>query len=329
MRRALDLAWNGRYATSPNPMVGCVIVRDNRVLGEGFHVRAGLPHAEINAIGGCPDARGATMYVTLEPCAHYGKTPPCADAVVAAGISRVVIGMVDPNPAVDGKGLERLRENGIQVDVGILANECARLNETFIHSVTTGLPFVLLKAGMTMDGKLATVRRESRWITSAEARAKSLELREQLGLAPPDRPWIRVVVDTTGDVPASARLFTDGQPTLLFTSQPERYNLPPEVEVVSSVATGGKLDVVAILRNLSTRGVRSLIVEGGSLLYSDMIARSLWQKLLFFVAPMMVGGPTAPSIFSGEPIERLTDAYRFRFDAVERVGPDLMITAYP
>jgi diaminohydroxyphosphoribosylaminopyrimidine deaminase/5-amino-6-(5-phosphoribosylamino)uracil reductase len=327
MRRALDLAARGRYSVSPNPMVGCVIVRDGNVIGEGWHHRAGEPHAEIEALRDC-DARGATMIVTLEPCAHHGRTPPCVDAIIAAGIAHVVIAMRDPHDAAGG-GIERLREAGIEVTTGVLENEARRLNETFIHAVTHRRPFVLLKAAMTLDGKLATVTGESRWITSEASREKSLALREEYdailvggGTVRADNPrltrrlgwntsaagWTRVILDRSSVVPPDANVLTDGGSTTHITKD---------------------IDLDELLADLYTRGIHSLIVEGGSAVLSEFIRRGLWQKMILFVAPMFVGGITAPATFNDEGVERLTDAYRFRFDRVEMMGTDVMITAYP
>jgi diaminohydroxyphosphoribosylaminopyrimidine deaminase/5-amino-6-(5-phosphoribosylamino)uracil reductase len=343
MRRALELAERGRYSTSPNPMVGCVIVRDGAIIGEGFHERAGEPHAEINALRAADDAHGATMYVTLEPCAHHGRTPPCADAVIAAGISRVVVAMRDPDERVDGRGIANLAN----VTTGVLEADARRLNEVFVWSVTRKLPFVILKAAMTLDGKLATVTRESQWITSEVAREKSLDLREQadaimvgsgtiatdnprltrrLGRNSAVTPWTRVVLDAGGGVSPHAQIFADGGRTILFSDAPPD-GLPQNVEAITVNAIDGRLDLESVLRELHTRGVRSVIVEGGSLLHSDFISRGLWQKLVVFVAPIVVGGAEAPSIFAGR-VTRLTDAHRFRFDRAEFVGSDLMLTAY-
>jgi diaminohydroxyphosphoribosylaminopyrimidine deaminase/5-amino-6-(5-phosphoribosylamino)uracil reductase len=325
MRRALDLAARGRYSVSPNPMVGCVIVRDGNVIAEGWHHRAGEPHAEIEALRDV-DARGATMIVTLEPCVHHGRTPPCADAIIAAGITRVVIAMRDPHEAAAG-GVEKLRDAGIEVITGVLEPEARELNETFVHAVTHRRPFVLLKAGMTLDGKLAAITRESRWITSEAARQKSLELREQydailtgagtirddnpqltrrLGLA--STPWTRNILDRRRIVPADATVLTDGGNTIHITED---------------------VDLDALLAGLYKRGIHSLIVEGGSSVLSEFIRRGLWQKMIVFVAPMIVGGAEAPSIFSGNGVVKLSDAYRFRFDGVEMIGDDVMIVAYP
>jgi diaminohydroxyphosphoribosylaminopyrimidine deaminase/5-amino-6-(5-phosphoribosylamino)uracil reductase len=325
MRRALDLAARGRYSVSPNPMVGCVIVRDGNVIAEGWHHRAGEPHAEVEALRNIDDAHGATMFVPLEPCVHHGRTPPCVDAIVAAGVSRVVIAMRDPHEIAAG-GIEKLRDAGIEVVSGVLESEARKLNEIFIHAVTHRRPFVLLKAGMTLDGKLATVTRESRWITSDAARQKSLELREQydailtgagtirddnpqltrrLGLA--STPWTRIILDRRHIVPATATVLTDGGNTIHITED---------------------VEIDALLADLYTRGIHSLIVEGGSSVLSSFIRQQLWQKMIVFIAPIFVGGADAPSIFGGEGVAKLEDAYRFRFEGIELVGSDAVLVAY-
>ena len=327
MRRALELAAQGRYSTSPNPMVGCVIVRDDQIIAEGFHRRAGEAHAEVEALRNCRDPHGATLYVTLEPCSHHGRTPPCADAVIASRVARVVVAMRDPHDVVDGRGIERIEAAGIPVTTGVCEAEARKLNERFIWSVTKKRPFVLLKAATTLDGKLATVTRDSRWITADAARNRSLELREEydailvgggtvaadnphltrrLGWSP--TPWTRVILDRDRAVPPDAHVLTDRGTTLHVTDD---------------------IDLERLLEDLHARGIQSLIVEGGSLLHSAFIRRRLWQKMIIFVAPAIVGGAEAPSIFSGEPVSRLTDAYRFRFDRAEMIGGDLMIVAYP
>jgi diaminohydroxyphosphoribosylaminopyrimidine deaminase/5-amino-6-(5-phosphoribosylamino)uracil reductase len=328
MRRALALAEQGRYGVSPNPMVGALIVRDGQVVSEGFHARAGEPHAEVMALRGCSDPRGATMVVTLEPCAHFGRTPPCVDAITDAGIARVVMAMRDPHARAGG-GAERLRAHGVEVVSGVLEDEARRLNEKFVHGVTTRRPFVLLKAGMTFDGKLATVDGDSQWITSPAARQVSLKLREEfdaiavggntvladdpqltrrLGLNTSVQPWLRVLLDRDGVVPPNARVLTDGQPTLHIAND---------------------VDLDELMAALYEKGVTSLIVEGGSALHSQFLRQHLWQKLIVFVAPAIVGGASAPALYGGDPVRRLTDALRFRFDSVEMVGPDVMVVGYP
>ena len=325
MRRALELAERGRYSVSPNPMVGCVIARDGVVLAEGWHQRAGEAHAEIEALRRCGDARGATAVVTLEPCNHRGRTGPCVDALIDAGVARVVVAMRDPHDVARG-GIEKIREKGIDVAEGVLEDEARRLNEKFVHAVTQKKPFVIVKAAMTLDGKLATVERDSQWITSDAARERSLALREEvdaiivgggtvrdddprltrrLGWNTSIQPWLRVILDRDRAVLPTARVLTDGGQTLHITD-----DVPLET----------------MLRNLD---VQSVIVEGGALVLAQFIEQRLWQKMIVFVAPMIVGGGAAPSIYAGDPVRRLTDAHRLRFDRVEMVGPDLMITAYP
>jgi diaminohydroxyphosphoribosylaminopyrimidine deaminase/5-amino-6-(5-phosphoribosylamino)uracil reductase len=329
MRRALELAERGRYSVSPNPMVGSVLVRKGETIAEGWHERAGEPHAEIKALLHCDNPRDATMYVTLEPCVHHGRTGPCTTAIIESGVKHVVIGTADPHDVVNGRGIAQLRAAGIEVETGVLESEATRLNEKFLYAVTAQRPFVCLKAAMTLDGKLATVARDSHWITAEEARRKSLELREEydailvgggtvaeddphltrrLGWNKAITPWTRVVIDRDQRVPPTAHVLTDGRPTLHVTKD---------------------VDIEDLLRDLYARGIQSVIVEGGSFVHSEFIRRRLWQKMIVFVAPMIVGGADAPAIFTGEPAQRLTEAYRFRFDRAEFVGGDLMITAYP
>lgn len=345
MQRALALAEQGRYSVSPNPMVGCVIVRNGAVIAEGWHRKAGEPHAEIEALRRCDDARGATLYVTLEPCSHQGRTPPCSDAVIASGVSRVVMATGDPHEVVNGGGIAALRQAGIDVVTGVLETEARRQNEKFLWAVTHKLPFVLVKAAMTLDGKLATVARESQWITAEAARERSLLLREEydailvgsgtvrtdnprltrrMGLA--DTPWTRVVLDGDGDVAPHAQVFSDGGRTVLFTSAPQRVEGAPAVE---KVPIDGRADLQRVLGELAARGIQSVLVEGGSVVHSEFIRRGLWQKMVLFIAPMVVGGAEAPALFSGEAVSRLTEAYAFRFDRAELLGRDLMVTAYP
>lgn len=351
MRRALELAAKGRYSVSPNPMVGCVVVRNGEIIGEGFHQRTGMAHAEVEALRSCRvTAMGATAYTTLEPCNHTGRTPPCTEVLIAAGVERVVAALEDPHPLVQGRGIAALRAAGIDVSVGLLSEQAAHLNEKFLYSARTRRPFVLLKAGMTLDGKLATVHGQSQWITSTEARDRSLALREEydailvgsgtvladdpqltrrLGWNSAINPWLRVAVDSRGEIPPNARILNDGGRTLIITSQPERYAAGEAVEILPMDARDGRLDLEAVLATLAERGVQSVIVEGGSALISDVLQRRLWQKMSLFVAPMVVGGTAAPSIFQNDGIADLSEALRFRFDSAESVGNDLLITAYP
>jgi diaminohydroxyphosphoribosylaminopyrimidine deaminase/5-amino-6-(5-phosphoribosylamino)uracil reductase len=255
--------------------------------------------------------------------------------------------MTDPNDVVNGRGTAILRAAGIEVTHGVLEADARRLNEKFVWAVTHKLPFVLVKAAMTLDGKLATVARESQWITGEAAREAGLRLREEhdailvgsgtvaadnprltrrLGLAGDATSWTRIVLDGDGNLPPHAQLLTDGGRTLLFTSAPQRYTPAASLEIVRIEA---RADLQRVLRELHARGIQSLLVEGGAVVHSDLIRSGLWQKMILFVAPMIVGGEKAPAIFTGEAVSRLTEAYTFRFDRVELLGRDLVITAYP
>lgn len=351
MRRALELAAQGRYTTSPNPRVGCVIVRDEHILGEGWHERAGGPHAEIAALNDCGgDARGATMYVTLEPCAHHGRTSPCVEAVIASGVKRLVVAMEDPNPQVAGRGLERLRKAGIEVVTGPGAEEAERLNEEWLTAMRMGRPYVILKAGLTLDGKLATVGRQSRWITSEAARQRSLELREdvdailvgagtitaddpqltrRIGRNTSRQPWRRIVLDSPDGIPLQSRVITDGERTTIFTTNPARYPIHENLELIPASADAETIDLDFVLNELARLEVRSLVVEGGELVHAAFLERRLFDRLELFIAPLIVGGADAPSMFSLAGIPELTAAIRVRFDRVETLGPDVHIIARP
>lgn len=269
------------------------------------------------------------MYVTLEPCVHHGRTGPCTSAIIESGIKEVIIATSDPHDVVNGRGIAELRSAGIEVKTGILENEAKQLNEKFLYAVTARRPFVCLKAAMTLDGKLATTAHDSQWISSEASRQKSLELREEYdailvggGTVSEDdpqltrrlawnnslTPWTRIVLDRDQRVPPMARVLTDGGTTLHITRD---------------------IDLQDLLGELYRRGTQWMIVEGGSLIHSEFIQRRLWQKLIVFIGPMIVGGADAPSIFAGKAVQRLTDAYRFRFDRLELVGDDLMVVAYP
>lgn len=351
MERALELAEKGRYSVSPNPLVGAVLVRDDEIIGEGWHRRAGERHAEVEALRAVQgEPSGATLYVTLEPCRHHGRTPPCAEALIDAGIAKVVIAVEDPSPHAGGRGVQTLIDAGIDVVEGVCRIEAERQNETFLHSATHLTPFVLLKAGMTLDGKLATTTRKSQWITSPESRQRSLALREEhdailvgsgtviaddprltrrLGLNTSIQPWLRVILDGEGDIPVESQILNDGQETIIYTPHPERYHGLGSTEAVEAQSREGLLDLRAVLEDLRERGVRSVIVEGGSMVFTNLINERLWQKMQLFIAPMILGGAEAPSIFGGEGIQELREAHRLRFESIERIGPDLLITAYP
>lgn len=354
MRRALAIARRGSGKTAPNPAVGCVIVRDGAIVGEGWHRKAGTPHAEIHALRQAGNAaRGADVYVTLEPCSHFGKTPPCADALVAAGVARVFVGMVDPNPKVCGNGIERLKNAGIGVVSGILEGECRRLNEPFVKHVTTGLPFVILKYAMTMDGKTATACGDSRWITNKKSRHYVHRLRASVdaimvgvGTVLADDPQLsariprgkdplRVVVDSSLRISPDARMLHQESPaaTLIatFSDDAERSARLEAVgaEVLRCNERDGRVDLHDLLVRLGARGVQSVLLEGGSALAGEALRAGLIDKFILFYAPKLLGGSDGFGLFSGPSVERMDDCFRLKTEAVRRFGDDIMIEAYP
>jgi diaminohydroxyphosphoribosylaminopyrimidine deaminase/5-amino-6-(5-phosphoribosylamino)uracil reductase len=352
MRRALRLARKGVGKTSPNPAVGAVIVKDGAIVGEGWHRRAGTPHAEIHALHQAGEsARGGEVYVTLEPCSHFGRTPPCADALIAAGVGRVFVGMIDPNPLVSGRGVERLRAAGIAVETGILEAECRRLNEGFIKRVTTGRPLVVLKSALTLDGKTATRSGDSRWVTSLPARRMVHRLRAEMdgvmvgvGTLLADDPEltvrlvkgrnpVRVVVDSSLRTPPDARLLaaTGGGVVVatVCTDETKVARLATAgAEVLLCNERDGRVDLADLLERLGSRGVQSLLLEGGETLAGEMLRSGLIDKFLFFLAPKLVGGE-GKGLFAGPGVELMGEALPLRIDRVVRVGGDLLLEAYP
>src|SRR5438445_3617914 len=332
MRRALDLARRGLGETNPNPVVGCVIVKAGRVVGEGWHRRAGGPHAEVYALGQAgAAARGATAYVTLAPCAHQGRTPPCAPELARAGLRRVVAAMRDPNPRVDGRGLAALRRAGIAVTAGILAEEAAVLNERFVMAARLSRPFVLLKAAMTLDGRIATSAGESKWITSAAQRKSARALRRLhdgvavgIGTVLADdprlvpepavrRPFHRVVFDSRLRIALGSRLVRSarGAPVWIVTTEAARGHAALErrgVRVLAGPARDGHVDLDWALTALRDAGLWSLMVEGGSELLGALLAARLFDQVALFRAPLLLGGRGSRPAFGGPDPARLADA---------------------
>ena len=353
MRRALALARKGVGKTAPNPAVGAVVVRDGVIVGEGWHPRAGPPHAEVHALAMAGElARGGDVYVTLEPCSHFGKTPPCADALLAAGVARVFVGMIDPNPLVSGQGVERLRRAGVAVETGLLAEECRRLNEGFIKHVTTGRPLVVLKSALTLDGKTATASGDSRWVTSPPARRMVHRLRAGLdavmvgvGTLLADDPELtvrlvkgrsplRIVVDSDLRTPLSARVLTaprDGG-VLVATVCTDGARIAAltaaGAEVLVCGSRNGRVDLADLLARLGARGVQSILLEGGETLAGEMLRSGLIDKFLFFFAPKLVGGD-GKGLFAGTGAGLMSQALPLRFGKINRVGGDLLLEAYP
>lgn len=357
MAMALRLAEQARGRTSPNPMVGAVVVKDGQVVGRGFHPRAGAPHAEIFALREAGErARGATLYVTLEPCSHYGRTPPCVDAIIAAGISEVHMAMIDPNPRVAGEGKRRLEAAGIRVVVGEREAEARALNETYIHWITTCRPFVIAKFAMSLDGKIATCTGHARWITGPAARRRVHELRDMVDailvgvntvimddpqlttrLDKPDvRHPLRVILDTRGRIPMTARVVDPSLPghTVVATTSAMPASLQKAlrargVEVWEMPAESFGVSIEAVLARLGEREVTSLLVEGGSKVLGRFFAGGWVNKVVAFIAPLIIGGQGAPSPVGDPGVRRVEEAWRLEQVQVERVDGDIMITGYP
>ena len=356
MTRALELAAQGAGQVSPGPLVGTVIVDPSgEIAGEGFYLFEQVKHAETTALEQAGErARGGIAYVSLEPHAHQGRTRPCTDALIKAGIKRVVAPIEDPNPKVSGRGFAHLRKAGVEVSTGLLADEAARMNEAYIHFMRTGRPFVHLKLAVSLDGKVATFGGESRWITGEEARARGHELRHQNDAimvggrtARADdplltdrsgrqrrRPLVRVVIEQYLRLSPESQLAqtTAAAPVLIFVhgdSDPEMVSVLQSrgVEVIKQ--TGSVLELSSVLAELGRRSIQSVLVEGGPMLAGLLLDAGLVNKATFFVAPLIIGSQDAPSAIGGDGAERIADARQLEDVSIERRGRDIEVTGYP
>lgn len=361
LRRALRLGARGEGRTSPNPMVGALVVKAGRVIGAGYHARAGAPHAEIVALERAGRrARGARLYVNLEPCCHFGRTPPCVDAIIAAGVREVVACMRDPDPRVDGKGFRALRAAGVGVRAGALRDEARRLNERFLRYATSGMPFVTLKAGMSLDGRIATRGGESRWITSRRARLAARALRARhdavlVGvntvllddplLGAPDgssrdsgegaaarRAPARVVLDARLRTPPRARLLSGGAEgetvivTLPQAPRARRRRLEEAGALVLEVpGRAGRIDLARALRELGRRGITSVLIEGGSEVLGSALDQRIGDRAVLYVAGTILGGRKALPAFGGGGAGRLSEAARLGDLSVRPLGRDFVV----
>jgi diaminohydroxyphosphoribosylaminopyrimidine deaminase/5-amino-6-(5-phosphoribosylamino)uracil reductase len=356
MRYALELAKRGRGLASPNPMVGAVLVRDGQVVGEGFHRYAEKKHAETWALEQAgAAARGSTLFVTLEPCSHHGRTPPCTGQLIEAGVSRVVAAMPDPNPLVAGNGLRSLQEAGIAVETGLLETDAVTLNEAYCRFVQTRLPFVTLKAAMTLDGKIAQADGRSQWITQDVSRQRVQQLRfendailtgigtvladnprltDRTGL-PRRRPLLRAVLDTWLRLsPDSLLVRSRDEGTILVFCCEQRDAARQRqletcgLEVVPCPAIAGKVDLLAVLQELGRRDIISLLIEAGPTLNFEALRARCVDKLLCFIAPRILGGLSPLPLVGGEGFVRLDRSLDLRFGAIEKIGDDLLVEAY-
>ncbi len=354
MGRALALAERARGLTSPNPLVGAVVVAAGQVVGESFHVAAGSPHAEVDALAAAGErARGATLYITLEPCTHWGRTPPCAPIVVAAGVRRAVVALQDPNPIIAGRGLAHLRRAGIEVTVGVRAAEAAAQNRAFVTAMRQGRPHVTLKAAVTLDGKIADVHGESRWITGEAARQEAHRLRSEtdaivvgirtvlrddpqltVRLEPPwPREPLRVVLDTTARTPPAARVISAGTAARTLVAVGEE--APPDrlrrltdagVTLVRLPIRGGRVGLPELLADLHAREIRAALLEGGAEVHGAFLDAGLIDRVAVFVAPRLIGGRDATPMTAGVGLT-LKHALRLGPLSTRSLGEDVLIEA--
>lgn len=353
MREALRAAENARGRTSPNPMVGAVIVRGGRIVATGWHREAGTPHAEVHALRMAGElAKGATLYVTLEPCAHYGRTGPCAKAVVEAGIARVVIALKDPNPLVAGKGIAILEEAGIEVRCGVLAREAARLNEAFLKWIETGLPLVAMKTAMSLDGKIATYTGASQWITGPEARQRVHEYRDVydgilagIGTVLADNPSltarlpeggknpVRIIADSMARMPLEAKILTDGaaRTIIAVTEEAPAHRVEALKAAGAEIIVAGpgpQVDMALLMKKLGEQEITSVFVEGGGTVNFSMLKAGLVDKVYAFVAPKIIGGREAKTPVEGDGFATLEEAVELTALEAQTIGRDVLLTGY-
>ena len=340
MQRALKLAGKAKGRTSPNPLVGAVVVKDGKVIGEGYHQKVGTPHAEVHALNAASEnAKDATLYTNLEPCCHWGRTPPCTEALIRAGITDVYIAAVDPNPSVAGKGVHQLEKAGIRVHVGVCKQEAEELNEVHTKYIQTGMPFVILKIAMSLDGKIATASGESQWITSEASRQRGHEIRDAVdailvgrGTVERDNPAlttrlqgrqgqdaIRIVMDSHGRTPTDARIFdAESGAGVIVAVTPEA---PPEnvkaleksgAEVITVPEAHGSVCFKSLMEILGKREITSILIEGGGEINASAVAAGIVDKIMCFIAPKIIGGRNAPGPIGGNGVPSLTDVPHLR-----------------
>ena len=348
MRRAIELAKKGEGFTNPNPMVGAVIVKDGRVIGEGYHERYGGFHAERNALENASESvEGADMYVTLEPCSHHGKQPPCCEAVATAGIKNVYIGSDDPNPLVSGKGIEYLKSRGVNVIANVLKDECDAINKIFFHYITTKTPYVIMKAGMTIDGKCATYTGDSKWITNELSREDVHRTRRHVAgimvgintvleddpmlncrLENPKNP-IRIICDSMLRIPLDSNIVKTAKeiPTIIATvsGDTEKAKQIKNLGIDIIRTTGDRVDLKALMKELGQRGIDSVLLEGGNTLNASMLEAGLVNKLEIYIAPKIIGGVNSKPVVGGKGVALVKDAYMFGSPKVTIFGEDIKI----
>lgn len=353
MTLAINLARAAEGQTSPNPQVGAVLVKDGQIIGMGAHLKAGEHHAEVHAIKMAGEkAEGATLYVTLEPCSHFGKTPPCSNLVIESGIKKVFVASVDPNPLVGGAGIKKMIEAGIDVQVGLLEEEAIALNKVFFHYISTGLPYVTLKSATSLDGKTATVTGESKWITGEEARKDVHQFRHThdailvgVNTVIKDNPSlttrleaggknpIRVILDSTLRTPLESRIVNDqAAETIIVTgsgTEPERVRQFSDQSIEIIKLETAKIGISDMLEKLGERGITSIYVEGGAEVHGSFLKEKAFQRVITYIAPKLLGGKSAPAAFGGEGIARLEETVPLEIMDVKQIGQDIRIIAEP
>lgn len=350
MERAIELAKKGEGHTSPNPMVGCVIVKNGKIISEDYHHEYGKFHAERNALLKCPDAEGSTLYVTLEPCCHYGKTPPCTDIIIEKKVRKVIVGSRDPNPLVSGKGVKLLREAGIEVEEDFMRKECDALNPVFFHYITTGLPYVVMKYAMSLDGKIASKAGDSRWITGKEAREHVHRLRNKyssimagIGTVLSDDPMLncrlpggrdplRVICDSSLRLPLKSKIAESARdiPTIVFSGKDpdaEKKKALEEagIKVIEAPGKDGKIDLYQAVKYLGENKTDSLLIEGGGQIHEAALRAGIVNHVCAYIAPKVIGGKDAKTPVEGEGIESLKDAAVFENMKITKLGEDVLL----
>lgn len=350
MRIAIGLAENGAGYVNPNPLVGAVVVKDGKIIGQGYHAEYGKPHAEVNAFSSCTgDPAGASLYVTLEPCCHYGKTPPCVDAIIASRVKEVVVGCLDPNHKVAGKGVGRLEREGVRVVKGVLEHECRKQNEVFFHYMQTQTPFVVMKYAMTTDGKIATSTGQSRWVTGEKAREKVHSDRHRymgimvgVGTVLTDDPLlncrmdggkdpVRIVCDTNLRTPADSRIARTAKDirTIIAAAVDDgdaaRPLLDAGCEIVSVPKKGSHIDLRALMQILGGMGIDSILLEGGSLVNFSALDAGIVRKVQAYIAPKIFGGANAKTPVGGEGFVEISGCVMLKNTVVRHLGGDILI----
>lgn len=352
MRRAIELAKKGGGFVHPNPLVGCVVVKDGQVIAEGYHEKYGGFHAERNALTYCKtETKDALLYVTLEPCCHYGKTPPCTEIIIEKGIKKVFVGILDPNPLVAGKGVKMLQDAGIEVEVGLCENEIRELNKVFLKYITTKRPYVIMKTAMTLDGKIAAHTGDSKWVTNEESRKMVHELRSEMAgvvvgintvLA--DDPMLncrlegnhhqpaRIVVDSKLRIPIDCQLVRTAKEyhTIVATTQSDNCtdgacHVPTDIELIHCASNNGHVDINDLMTQLGSQGIDSLLLEGGGTLNAAFLEAGCVDEVWAFIAPKIIGGNEAKTPVAGHGIDRMCDAIKLKDIDIQNINGDILI----